>query len=225
MILNRRPHRFLNSFFGNISPSQVVGVGLLGYKWRVDEIDSHFEALRKGSPEAWSACYQEMGRVATIAIYSIAHNPTESVVKVAAREAISKMWEKRDKPSKAAKFRGYLRTIAKNNYLNLMAQQQKAPVPLEEIRSDAMPPALVVHDPPADPEGMTEDELLDEALRQMDPQQHALIKARYLEHKTQEVVGSELGIPLGSMTYEERRALTELKRIILRLRNDKDDYE
>jgi RNA polymerase sigma factor (sigma-70 family) len=72
---------------------------------------------------------------------------------------------------------------------------------------------------------MTEDELLHEALCQLDPKQRALITLRFWDDQTQEQVASELGIPLGSMTYNERRALKELKQIYLKLRKDQGHYE
>lgn len=253
IVLNPPPRQFLRDFFRKFSLSNLVETGFEGYRSTVnsigqfpatvnadavgkpsaDPIERFLETVKSGAPfevqeEAFRDACEEITRKGRIAIYAINHKPNEVLMEDALMDMLVKMWQKRHKTPTRAGFCGYLGTTAKNNYRNLIAQKRKAPLSLEQVSSEAMSAGLAVHDPAADPGGMTEDECLDEALcrmRQLDPKGHALIEARIRDRKTQEVASAELGIPLGSMTYELRRAVQKLKRICRRLRKDQGHYE
>jgi DNA-directed RNA polymerase specialized sigma24 family protein len=199
----------------------------------VDEIESHFDGLLKGTHEAWAACYDDMKAVCSVAIHSIAGNLNEPVLKPLVCDAISKTWHKvadkawpkRDEDRIAPKLRGYLREAAKNEFLTLCRVYQKAARLSELAPADTLPSITYTEEPSRFFDELSPEELLDEALRQMDPQSGALLKLRIYENQTQQMVANKLGLKLGSMTYNERCALSELKQIYLRLQKGEGDYE
>jgi RNA polymerase sigma factor (sigma-70 family) len=198
----------------------------------VDDIDQHYDGLITGRHEPCPVCYDDMERVCKIAIHAVAHNPNEDFVKDAVADALCKTWQtlaekawpKDDNDRTPPKFRQYLRTAAKRTYWTLCRDQERAARLLECSPAETLL-SITCTEPPSFLEKPSPEELFDEALHQMDPQDRVLIILRICKKQTQEAVAKALGLKLGSMTYYEGFALTDLKQIYVRLEKGRGDYE
>ncbi len=134
------------------------------------------------------------------------------------QETFVKVWKNLKKFDRKKKFKTWIFAIAKNTCLDW--QKKKRTIPLSVLDNKAgFPFAEAIKDPVLLPSELLERKdiavTLNKALESLSPKYRLVLLLRYNDHFTFREIAEVLGEPLHTVKSRHRRALTQLKKLLL----------